>query len=160
MGIARETALALRTIFVEWRILTFRRWTWKCHIIILIKTDLSGFVVNMHERNRKSNPVANTYTHAYAYTYTYTCIIVYHAAVGIIPHKPINHAEILNENIHCWGHRCHQKRVIMSVIHICSTDTLLKIYKSWNLQHHNIQFCMAMGRNYAHMTKLISACQR
>ena len=32
------------------RILTFTRWNWKCHVIIVIKTDLSGFVVTMQLR--------------------------------------------------------------------------------------------------------------
>ena len=31
-----------------WRLLTFKGWNWKCHVIIVIKTDLSGFVVPMH----------------------------------------------------------------------------------------------------------------
>ena len=49
MGVARETALASSTIIVfKWRILTFTGRNWKCHVIIVIKTDLSGFVVTMH----------------------------------------------------------------------------------------------------------------
>ena len=49
MGGARETALASSTYapFTR-RLLTFTGWNWKCHIIIVIKTDLSGFVVPMH----------------------------------------------------------------------------------------------------------------
>ena len=31
-----------------WRLQTFTGWNWKCHVIIVIKTDLSGFVVPMH----------------------------------------------------------------------------------------------------------------
>ena len=31
-----------------WRWLTFMGWNWKFHVIIVIKTDLSGFVVPMH----------------------------------------------------------------------------------------------------------------
>ena len=31
-----------------WRLLTFKGWNWKCHVIIVIKTDLSGFVVPVH----------------------------------------------------------------------------------------------------------------
>ena len=46
---ARETALASSTYApFTWRLLTFTRWNWKCHVIIVIKTDLSGFVVPMH----------------------------------------------------------------------------------------------------------------
>ena len=49
MGGARETALASSTYapFTR-RLLTFTGWNWKCHVIIVIKTDLSGFVVPMH----------------------------------------------------------------------------------------------------------------
>ena len=31
-----------------WRLHTFTGWKWKCHVIIAIKADLSGFVVPMH----------------------------------------------------------------------------------------------------------------
>ena len=31
-----------------WRLLTFMGWNWKCLVIIVIKTDPSGFVVPMH----------------------------------------------------------------------------------------------------------------
>ena len=31
-----------------WRLLTFTGWNWNCHVIIVIKTDLSRFVVPMH----------------------------------------------------------------------------------------------------------------
>ena len=49
MGGARETALASSTYApFTWRLLTFTGWNWKCHVIIVIKTDLSGFVVPMH----------------------------------------------------------------------------------------------------------------
>ena len=36
--------------YVEWRKLTLMKWYWKCHVIIviMIKTNLSGFVVTMH----------------------------------------------------------------------------------------------------------------
>ena len=34
--------------YFKWRILAFTRLNWKCHVIILIKTHLSGFVVTMH----------------------------------------------------------------------------------------------------------------
>ena len=49
MGGARETALASSTYapFTR-RLLTFTGWNWKYHVIIVIKTDLSGFVVPMH----------------------------------------------------------------------------------------------------------------
>ena len=46
---ARETALASSTYApFTWSLPTFTRWNWKCHVIIVIKTDLSGFVVPMH----------------------------------------------------------------------------------------------------------------
>ena len=49
MGGARETALASSTNApFTWRLLTFTGWNWKCHVIIVIKTELSGFVVPMH----------------------------------------------------------------------------------------------------------------
>ena len=49
MGGARETALVSSTYApFTWRLLTFTEWNWKCHVIIVIKTDLSGFVVPMH----------------------------------------------------------------------------------------------------------------
>ena len=49
MGGARETALASSTNApFTWRLLTFMGWNWKCHVIIGIKTNLSGFVVPMH----------------------------------------------------------------------------------------------------------------
>ena len=49
MGGARETALASSTYApFTWRLLTFTGWNWKCHIIIGIKTDLSGFFVPKH----------------------------------------------------------------------------------------------------------------
>ena len=38
-----------RKSYFKWRILTFTGRNWKCHVIIVIKTDLSGFVVTMHE---------------------------------------------------------------------------------------------------------------
>ena len=49
IGGARETALAssIPAPFT-WRLLTFTGWNWKCHVEIVIKTDLSGFVVQMH----------------------------------------------------------------------------------------------------------------
>ena len=48
-GGARETALASSTYApFTWRLLTFKGWNWKCHVIIVIKTDLSGFVVPVH----------------------------------------------------------------------------------------------------------------
>ena len=49
MGGARETALASSTYapFTR-RLLTFTGWNWKCHVIMVIRTDLSGFVVPMH----------------------------------------------------------------------------------------------------------------
>ena len=48
MGAARETALASSTYSpFTWRLLTFTGWNWKCYVIIVIKTDLSGFVVPM-----------------------------------------------------------------------------------------------------------------
>ena len=34
--------------YLKWRILIFTRRNWKCHVIIVIKTDLSGSVVTMH----------------------------------------------------------------------------------------------------------------
>ena len=33
---------------LTWRLETFTGWNWKCHVIIVIKTDLSGFVVPMY----------------------------------------------------------------------------------------------------------------
>ena len=47
MGEARETGLTSGNILVsgQWRILTFNG---RCHGIIVIKTDLSGFVVTIH----------------------------------------------------------------------------------------------------------------
>ena len=49
MAGARETALASSTYApFTWRLLTFTGWNWKCHVIIVIKTDLLGFVVPMH----------------------------------------------------------------------------------------------------------------
>ena len=49
MGGARVTALASSTYApFTWRLLTFTGWNWKCLVIIVIKTDLSGFVVPMH----------------------------------------------------------------------------------------------------------------
>ena len=48
MGGARETALASSTYKpFMWRLLKFRGWNWKFHVIIVINTDLSGFVVPM-----------------------------------------------------------------------------------------------------------------
>ena len=49
IGGVRETALA-SIIYAPftWRLLTFMGWNWKCHVIIVIKTDLLGFVVPMH----------------------------------------------------------------------------------------------------------------
>ena len=49
MGGARETALASSTYapFTRW-LLTITGWNWKCHVIIVIKTDLSGYVVPVH----------------------------------------------------------------------------------------------------------------
>ena len=49
MGGARKTALASSTYapFTR-RLLTLTGWNWKCHVIIVIKTDLSGFIVPMH----------------------------------------------------------------------------------------------------------------
>ena len=44
LGEARETALASSIIFAMGN----TGWNWKCHIIIVIKTDLSGFVVTMN----------------------------------------------------------------------------------------------------------------
>ena len=49
MGGARETALASSTYATfAWKLLAFSWLNWKCHVIIVIKTDLSGFVVPMH----------------------------------------------------------------------------------------------------------------
>ena len=49
MGGARETALASSTHApFTWILLTFTGWNWKCHVVIVIKTDLSGFVVPVH----------------------------------------------------------------------------------------------------------------
>ena len=49
MGGERETALASSTYLpFTRRLLIFTGWNWKCHVIIVIKTDLSGFVVPMH----------------------------------------------------------------------------------------------------------------
>ena len=45
----RETTLASSTyVPFTWSLLTFTGWNWKCHVINVIKTDLSGFVVPMH----------------------------------------------------------------------------------------------------------------
>ena len=41
----------------KWRILTFTGWNKKCHVIVLIKTDLSGFVVTMHGLVRTVKPI-------------------------------------------------------------------------------------------------------
>ena len=59
MGVAREwLSLRARYSYFKWRILTFTGWNPKCHLISVIKTDLSGFVVTMHsglcEQNVKS----------------------------------------------------------------------------------------------------------
>ena len=49
IGRARETALASSTYApFTWRLLTFTGKNWKCHVIIVIKTNLLGFVVTMH----------------------------------------------------------------------------------------------------------------
>ena len=43
MGWVRETALASSTYAsITWRLLTFTGWNWTCHVIIVIKTNLSG----------------------------------------------------------------------------------------------------------------------
>ena len=43
------TALDSSIIFVfKWWILTCTKWNWKYHVIIVVKTDLSGFVLIMH----------------------------------------------------------------------------------------------------------------
>ena len=49
MGGAHETAGASSTYEpFMWRLLTFTGWNWKCHVIIVIKTDLPGFGVPIH----------------------------------------------------------------------------------------------------------------
>ena len=49
MGGVHETAVASSTYApFMWRLPTFTGWNWKCHVIIVIKTDLSGFVIPMH----------------------------------------------------------------------------------------------------------------
>ena len=41
-----ETPLASSTyVLFMWRLPIFMGWNWKCHVIIVIKNDLSGFVV-------------------------------------------------------------------------------------------------------------------
>ena len=48
MGVACERlSLRARYSYFKWRILTFMGQNWKCHVIV-IKTDVSGFVVTMH----------------------------------------------------------------------------------------------------------------
>ena len=47
-GVVRRAALTSSTILVfKWRILTCPGWNWWCHVIIVIKTDMSIFVA-MH----------------------------------------------------------------------------------------------------------------
>ena len=49
MGGARETALASSTVSAfTWKILTILGGNEKCHIMIMIETDLSDFVITMH----------------------------------------------------------------------------------------------------------------
>ena len=49
MGVACvRLSLRARYWYFKWRILTFTGRNWECHVIIVIKTDLSGFVVTMH----------------------------------------------------------------------------------------------------------------
>ena len=45
---AKQLSLQAWYSYFKWRILTFTRWNWKCRVIIMIKTDLSGFVITMH----------------------------------------------------------------------------------------------------------------
>ena len=49
----QETALASSTICGFLVILTFTDWNDKCHVIIGIETDLSGFVVTIHSSLRQ-----------------------------------------------------------------------------------------------------------
>ena len=42
-----RSRLAWPYSYFKWKILTFMRWNWKCHFIIVIKTGLSGFAVTM-----------------------------------------------------------------------------------------------------------------
>ena len=45
-----EAALASNTFVpFTWRLLTFTGWIWRCYGIIVIKTDLSEYVVPIHE---------------------------------------------------------------------------------------------------------------
>ena len=45
---AERLSLPALYSYLKWRILKFTRWNWKCLVIIVIKTDMSGFIVTMH----------------------------------------------------------------------------------------------------------------
>ena len=44
----KRLSLRAQYSYFKWRMLTFTVRNWKRHVIIVIKTDLSGFVVTMH----------------------------------------------------------------------------------------------------------------
>ena len=58
---AKQPSLRAPYSYFKWNILTFTRWNWNCHVIIVIKTDLSGFVATMHsclcKQYVKSQPI-------------------------------------------------------------------------------------------------------
>ena len=116
MAVVWATALALSTILpFKWRILTFKGWNEKYHFIIVIKTNLSGFVVTMHSGLCEQH-VQSTGLMALALELTFTCALLH------CDNKPLqNRSQSLN-----YSRSYHHLRIYRSPC--VNTREMLDIY--------------------------------